>query len=276
MFPIKGSTQIYGVIGNPVKHSLSPVFQNVGISSLGIDAVYIPLEVPKEKFEETIKGLLLLENLKGFNITVPFKEKILKFAARVSPDVEQIGSANTLKKTSEGKIELYNTDWIGFLNALKEVEDPENKTVLVLGAGGTAKAVIYALKKSNAKKLLLWNRTKEKALSLAQRFNITAVDKVEEVLNKVDIIVNTTSVGLKDNDPKLFDYSLIQPHHTVFDVIYKETPLLREAKKRGAKTLDGLRMLLLQGVESFKIWFGVQPPINEMWEALKKAFKERS
>ena len=243
---------------------------------MGIDAVYIPLEVPKEKFEETVKGLLLLENLKGFNITVPFKEKILKFADWVSPDVEQIGSANTLKKTSEGKIELYNTDWIGFLNALKEVEDPENKTVLVLGAGGTAKAVIYALKKSKAKKIFLWNRTKEKALSLAQKFNITAVDKVEEILNKVDIIVNTTSVGLKDNDPPLFDYSLIQPHHTVFDVIYKETPLLREAKKRGAKTLDGLRMLLLQGVESFKIWFGIQPPINEMWEALKKAFKERS
>jgi shikimate dehydrogenase len=268
---IKGTTQLYGVIGNPVKHSLSPVFQNVGFSLLGLDAIYLPFEVPKENFEETVKGLLFLNNLKGFNITVPFKEGILKFADWVSEDVKQIGSANTLKKTEEGKIELYNTDWVGFLNALKELVNPEGKKVLVLGAGGTAKAVVYALKKVQSE-VYVWNRTPEKGKKLAETFGVNFVEELTDI-GKFDIIVNTTSVGLKNNDPWLFDYSKIEPRQVVYDVIYRETPLVVEARKKGAKAENGLKMLLYQGVESFKIWTGKEPPVKEMWEALKKAFK---
>ncbi len=271
--PINGKTLLYGVVGNPVKHSLSPVFQNVGFSKLGINAVYLPFEVPKENFKETIKGLLFLENLKGFNITVPFKERILEFADWVSEDVEQIGSANTLKKTENGKIELYNTDWVGFLKALKELVNPEGKKVLVLGAGGTAKAVIYALKKSRAE-VYIWNRTPEKGRKLAETFGVNFVENLNEVRH-FDIIVNTTSVGLREDDPWLFDYSLIEPHQVVYDVIYKETPLVVEARKRGAKAENGLKMLLYQGIESFKIWTGKNPPVDEMWEALKRAFYGR-
>ena len=268
---VKGTTTLYGVIGNPVKHSLSPVFQNVGFSLLGIDAVYLPFEVPKENFYETIKGLLLLENLKGFNITVPFKEEILKFADWVSEDVNQIGSANTLKKTDDGKIELYNTDWIGFLKALKELVDPKGKKVLVLGAGGTAKAVVYALKKSQSE-VYIWNRTPQKGKNLAQTFGVNFVENLTDI-GTFDIIVNTTSVGLKETDPWLFDYNQIKPHQVVYDVIYRETPLVRIAKEKGAKAENGLKMLLYQGVESFKIWTGKEPPLDEMWKALKGAFK---
>ena len=270
---IKGSTDLYGVIGNPVKHSLSPVFQNVGFSLLGIDAVYLPFEVPKEYFEETVKGLLLLENLKGFNITIPFKEQILKFADWVSEDVSKIGSANTLKKTTSGKIELYNTDWVGFLKALSELTDPTGKRVLVLGAGGTAKAVVYALKKVHSE-VYIWNRTPQKAKKLAETFGVNWFQNIDRV-EDVDIIVNTTSVGLKENDPPLFDYNRIQPHQVVYDVIYRETPLVRIARERGAKAANGLKMLLYQGVESFKIWTGKEPPVEEMWKALKEAFSHR-
>jgi len=270
---INGKTELYGVVGNPVKHSLSPVFQNVGFSSLGINAVYIPLEVPKENFEETVKGLISLQNLKGFNITVPFKERIIPLADWVSEEVSKIGSANTLKKTSDGKVELYNTDWVGFLKALSELVEPQGKKVLVLGAGGTAKAVVYALKKANAD-VWIWNRTPERAILLAKTFGVKTVENLETV-GDFDIIVNTTSVGLKEGDPPLFDYTKIEPRQVVYDVIYRETPLVRVAKQIGAKAENGLKMLLYQGVESFKIWTGKEPPVDKMWKALKEAF-ERS
>ena len=266
---INGKTHLYGVIGNPVKHSLSPVFQNVGFREVGINAVYLPFEVPVENFEETIRGLLLLENLKGFNITVPFKEKILKFGDYLSEDVEKIGSANTLKKGERG-IELYNTDWLGFLKALRELVEPKNKKVLVLGAGGTAKAVVYALKKAKAK-VFVWNRTTAKAKQLSEKFGVGVLENLENVEN-FDVIVNTTSVGLKENDPWLFDYEKIKPTQVVYDVIYRETPLVKIAKRRGAKAVNGLKMLLYQGVESFKIWTGKEPPVEKMWEVLQRAF----
>ena len=268
---VSGKTVLYGVIGNPVKHSLSPVFQNVGFSSLGINAIYLPFEVPKENFEDTIRGLLLLENLKGFNITIPFKERILQFADWVSEDVSQIGSANTLKKTSEGKIELHNTDWVGFLRALSELVDPKGKKVLVLGAGGTAKAVVYALKRVQSV-VYIWNRTPQKAQKLAETFGVNWIETLDRI-GDFDIIVNTTSVGLKENDPPLFDYEKIQPHQVVYDVIYRETPLVKAAHQRGAKADNGLKMLLYQGVESFKIWTGKEPPVDEMWKVLMEAFK---
>ncbi|HIQ26395.1 MAG TPA: shikimate dehydrogenase, partial [Aquifex aeolicus] len=256
---INGKTELYGVIGNPVKHSLSPVFQNVGFKSLGINAVYLPLEVSKERFEESVRGLLSLENLKGFNVTVPFKEGILKFGDLLSEDVKHIGSANTLKKTPEGRIEFYNTDWVGFLNALKELTDPAGKKVLVLGAGGTSRAVIYALKRVNAE-VFLWNRTLSKAEKLAQSFGVKIIKNLNNI-GVFEIIVNTTSVGLKEDDPPLFDYKKIQAHQVVYDVIYRQTPLVETALKKGAKAQNGLKMLLYQGVESFKIWTGKEPPI---------------
>jgi len=264
---INGKTELYGVIGNPVKHSLSPVFQNVGFEELKINAVYLPFEV--ENFEETVKGLLLLKNLKGFNITVPYKESILQFGDYLSEEVKEIGSANTLKKGEKG-VELYNTDWIGFLKALEELVNPKGKRVLVLGAGGTAKAVIYALKRVKAE-VYIWNRTEAKAKMLAEKFGTQILKNLDSV-GDFDVIVNTTSVGLKEDDPPLFDYERIKPKQVVFDVIYRETPLVKIARKKGAKAANGLKMLLYQGVESFKIWTGEEPPVEKMWNALKEAF----
>ncbi len=270
---INGKTVLYGVIGNPVKHSLSPVFQNLAFRRAGLNAVYLPFELPIEDFESAMEGLLKVGNFKGCNITVPFKERILKFGDFLSEEVKEIGSANTLKKTESGKIELYNTDWVGFLRHLKELVDPKGKKVLVLGAGGTAKAVVYALKKEGAE-VFIWNRTSERAKSLADRFSVKSVENIEP--QRFDVIVNTTSVGLKEEDPPLFDYSLISPNQVVYDVIYRETPLVREARKKGAKAANGLKMLLYQGIESFKIWTGKEPPAGELWETLKEAFERKA
>lgn len=263
---IKGDTDIYGVLGYPVKHSLSPLFQNEAFRYLNINAVYVAFEVKPEHFEDAIRGLKAL-NVKGINVTLPYKEAILKFANKVSDEVRIISSANTIK-FNEDFVEAYNTDWKGFLTSLKEHIDPSGKKVLVLGAGGSARAILYALTKAQSN-IYLWNRTKSKAESLANIFNCTVVDIPEDIVKEVDIIVNTTSVGLSDKDPELFDYDTIQGYHLVFDIIYKDTKLLKKAKERGAKAVSGIDMLVYQGAESFKIWTGREPPIKVMKKSLQ-------
>ncbi len=263
---IKGDTDIYGVIGYPVKHSLSPVFQNSAFQELSINAVYVAFEPKPEDLEYAIKGLKAL-NVKGVNVTLPYKETVIHFANFLSEEVKVISSANTLKFAEE-KIEAYNTDWKGFLQSIKEHIDPKGKKVIVLGAGGSTRAILFALKKAQAD-IYIWNRTKSKAEKLALIFGVKVVDKPEEIVKEIDIIVNTTSVGLRDKDPPLFDYNEITKNHLVFDIIYKNTKLLRKAKEKGAVAIDGLDMLVYQGAESFKIWTGREPPIKVMKKSLK-------
>jgi len=264
----KGTSSIYGVIGFPIKHSLSPVFQNRALSHLGIDAVYIPFEVRPQVLKEFIEGARQIENLLGLNVTIPHKEAVVELSDRVSEEVEKIGAANTLKFEG-GTVEAFNTDWVGFLRSAESVTNLKGKRVLLLGAGGSSRAVLYALTKAKAE-VYLWNRTPEKAHRLAREFQVEAIDSLEDALKGVDIVVNTTSVGLKENDPPLFDYSLITPEHTVIDIIYRETPLIRRAKELGCKYQTGFPMLVYQGAESLRIWTGCEPPIKVMEMSLKE------
>ncbi len=264
---LTGRTQVYCILGYPVRHSLSPLFQNLFFSSLHLDAVYVPFEVKPEDLSRAVEGLKAL-NIRGANITLPHKEKVLEYADHLDYHVEKIGSANTLKM-EEGKVYAYNTDWIGFMRAMRELFPSDMpRGVLLLGAGGSARAVLYALRHVGCE-VYIYNRTQEKAHALARLFEAQAVSKPEDVLQEVSLIVNTTSVGLKDDDPPLFDYNLLPPQVAVMDIIYRETPLIRKARQKGCKHQTGLEMLLYQGAESFKIWTGV-----EVEEALLSLAKE--
>ncbi len=261
---LTGRAEVYGVIGYPVKHSLSPVFQNSAFSYLGIEAVYVPFEVKPGDLKEAVLGLKKA-GVRGLNVTVPHKESVLEIADRLSEDVKAIGASNTLVLSEEG-IEAYNTDWLGFLKAVEEIVSLEGRRVLLLGAGGSARAVAYALKCKNCR-VYVWNRTYERAERLAESFGLEPVESPEKALKDVEIIINTTSVGL-DGKGTLFDYTLIEPEHTVIDLIYTDTPLIRTAREKGCLYQNGFPMLVYQGAESFRIWTGCEPPLKVMKRAL--------
>jgi shikimate dehydrogenase len=262
---ITGKTRVFGVIGYPVRHSLSPVFQNAAFEYLGIDAVYVPFEIKHTDLSIALEGLRSA-GVVGLNVTVPFKEEVLTLAQEVSEEAYEIGAANTVLFTEKG-IKVFNTDWIGFLRMAREVIDLRGRNVLVLGAGGASRAVLYALRREGAN-TLLWNRTKERAERLAEVFSAKVVDSIEDALPSSTVIINTTTVGLKEDDPPLFDYNLIKPYQTVFDIIYHDTLLVKSAKDRGARAVNGLEMLIYQGAESFKIWTGCEAPVKVMRKAL--------
>jgi len=276
---ISGELQVYGIFGYPVKHSKSPQFQTAAFSFYNLPAVYVPFEVKPEDLKTAVDALKAL-NIKGVNITVPHKEHIIQYLNEVSEEVSYIGACNTVKNI-DGYLIGYNTDAYGFITGLKELEpNLEGKNILVLGAGGASRAVIYGLIKEGVNKIYQSNRTIEKVFKIREDFKKLTkfaeeiiipipYEKIECcVLDSVDIIVNTTSVGLREDDEPLFNYEAISSRHIVVDIIYKKTPLLQVAEKKGCKFQDGLPMLLYQGAKAFEIWTGKDAPIDIMKKAL--------
>lgn len=275
---LDGKTKVYGIFGYPVKHSKSPTFQTAAFQHLGINAVYVPFEVNPENLQKAVESLKILKIL-GVNITIPHKENVIQYVNELSQEVKIIKAANTIKNI-DGYLIAYNTDWYGFIEGLKEIEpDLERKNVLVIGAGGSSRAVVYGLLKENVDKIYLANRTVEKAQKLLDEYlqHFKIVDKIikpiplsdiEKFLDEVDIIVNTTSVGLNDEDYPIFNYDLLNDNHTVVDIIYKETKLLKAAKEKGCKYQNGYPMLIYQGAKSFEIWTGQKAPIDIMKKSL--------
>jgi len=276
---LTGKTAVYGIIGHPVKHSLSPLMQTAAFKALGIDAVYVPFDVDPENLGEAVNGLRAL-NVKGFNVTVPHKEGVIEYLDFVDEDAEFLGAVNTVKN-EDGQLTGYNTDADGFLQSLiEEGIELEGKRITMFGAGGAARAVGYAVLKGGAKFLNVVNRnfSKGKVVGelLGKRGNVLVFplkeNTIATLLKDTDIVINTTSVGMKPDDPPLFDYSLIPEGLTVVDIIYNpaETPLLKAAKEKGCKTVNGLGMLIHQGAIAFKIWTGKEAPV----EVMKKILKE--
>ncbi|ADU96113.1 shikimate 5-dehydrogenase [Thermovibrio ammonificans HB-1] len=275
---LTGKTAVYGIIGHPVKHSLSPLMQTAAFEALGIDAVYVPFNLAPQNLKEGIEGLRVL-GVKGFNVTVPHKEQVAELVDFLEGDAEFLGAVNTVKN-EEGQLTGYNTDAEGFLRSLlEEGVELEGKKALMFGAGGAARAVGYALLKGGVKFLHVVNRSfpKAKALGelLSRRGNVLVYplrdSVVETLLDEADIIVNTTSLGLHPQDPQLFDYSKIPEEKVVVDIIYNPplTPLLKAAKERGCKVINGLGMLIHQGAVAFEIWTGQKAPVKVMREVLE-------
>ena len=268
-------TILYAIVGSNISHTLSPKFYNYAFKLLNIDAKYSKIEIAPDNFATKFRELLSNSSIKGLNITVPFKQKVVQFG-ELDTHVKHIGAANTLNKVkSFPNIKLYNTDWIGFARHISELTTVADKRVLVLGAGGAARAIIYALKHLQANKIYVWNRTYSKALQLAQLFNINSVTSIDSLEN-FDILVNTTSVGWKKSDPPLFNYSLLHNKLLVYDINYAETPLIKAAKAKNARAINGLKMLFYQAIENLQIWLQREIPSDiskQLCYYLQKLYK---
>ncbi|MBF0512081.1 MAG: shikimate dehydrogenase [Candidatus Omnitrophica bacterium] len=260
---------IYGIIGNPVNHSLSPLLHNAAFKALKVNAVYklFPLEDLQE-----LK--LFMEDLKeennpifGLNVTVPYKEDVLPFLDSVDPLADKIGAVNTLVIDHARKIRGFNTDGPGFLSHLTELGfNPQDKRIAILGAGGTTRAIVsvLCLMPHKPERICLYNRTRSHAehliKELGQKMDIGCVHIVDEPedlnIELADLLINTTNVGMKPQDPLLIDTKALHKEMLVYDVIYspRETKLLAQARQRGAQTANGLGMLFFQGVLAFRHW----------------------
>ncbi|MEK6583193.1 MAG: shikimate dehydrogenase [Nitrospirota bacterium] len=268
---ISGKTKVLGLLGFPVGHSLSPAMHNTAFEKLGLDCCYVTFSVKPEFLRDAVKSIKAL-NLAGVNVTVPHKERVIPFLDEVDKEASFIGAVNTIVNDN-GRLTGYNTDGRGFMRSLSEAKISVNKkNVLVIGAGGASRAIGYYLCR-NASKLFLYDIDKKKAGKLISDLNKIRgnVSFFSSQLEDMDIIINATPLGLKKNDPLPVDVNLLNPKHVVCDLIYKKTPLLEKASKKGCKTLNGLGMLLWQGVFAFELWTGRRPPVEVMRKSLRLA-----
>ncbi len=262
--------KVYGIIGYPVSHSLSPVMHNLAFRELGLKAVYGAFPVKPEDLSQAIRGVKAL-GISGLSVTIPHKVEVMKYLEEVDEVARQIGAVNTIINR-EGSLFGTNTDWIGVLKAFEEVgTSPSGKRVVVLGAGGASLAIVYAMRKAGAKEIVIYNRTFDKAKEVAERFSVIAYPW--ETLSSAygDILINATSIGLKSYDSPV-PKEVVSRFSVVMDSVYLplETRLLVMAKEMNKITIDGLKMLLYQGVEQFKLWTGLMPPVEKMREVLYK------
>ena len=253
----------YLVIGNPIEHSLSPKLHNHWLKENNIDGIYDKKKIDQKDLEIIISEVKE-EKLHGINVTVPYKKEIIPFLDELSPEAKETQSVNTIY-LQNGTTIGHNTDIAGFELAIKYAKyDVSNKKIFVLGAGGVAPSIIYSLRKMKVSKITLSNRTKEKAESLKNLFkDIEIVDWGETI--DFDMIINATSIGLKNEDVINFDYSTIGPDKFFYDVIYnpRETIFLKRAKLFGNRTENGKMMFIYQAHQAFTIWNKLMPEIDD-------------
>jgi shikimate dehydrogenase len=281
---INGQTKLAGLIGYPVEHSFSPAMHNSAFAALSLNWRYVPLPVHPERLGEAVAGLRAL-GFAGANVTVPHKEAVMSYLDRVTPEAQAIGAVNTIVLCEEMAIG-YNTDWQGFLTALSEGGfNPQDKRAVILGAGGAARAVIYALAKSGAQVTIL-NRTSSRAQALVQHFASVfpsvslrslplTLHILKEQTAEAHLLVNTTPVGTWPKvDKSIWPEALAFPGHlSVFDLVYNpgHTKLLQQAKRARAKAIGGLGMLVHQGAAAFELWTREKAPAKTMCEAAGEA-----
>jgi shikimate dehydrogenase len=270
---VNGETLLFGIIGNPVHHSLSPLMQNRAFQALDINAVYVPF--PVSDVESAVAGVRGL-GIGGTSVTIPHKQSIMRFLDYIDPVAERIGAVNTIKAMrSEEGVELHgmNTDWLGANRALEQEISLDGKSVVLLGAGGAARAIGFGLIEAGAS-ITLCNRTENSGRKLAAELNCNWIDLQDINTLSSDILVNATSVGMHPHDDAtLVSQESLAGYRVVMDIVYAPltTRLLQEAAEVGCTTIAGLEMLLYQGVAQFEIWTGRDAPIDLMRETLMSA-----
>ena len=276
---IKGSTNIVGLIGHPVEHSFSPPMHNAAFEKLGMDYAYIAFDVDPNNLGSAIEGAKSL-NIKGFNVTIPHKIEVMQFLDEIDEVAGLIGAVNTIDfKNMKG----YNTDGIGAVRAIEEVISIKDKNVVIAGAGGASRAISFYLAKYGADSITILNRNVDRAISLAgdvldsgliADVQADSISEINNYLSDADILVDTTPMGMHPHvdDEPIARAEDMHEDLVVFDAVYNpnETVLIKEAIKAGAKPVYGIKMLLYQGAESFKIWTGVDAPVDEMEKALRQ------
>jgi shikimate dehydrogenase len=270
-----GKTKITGIFGYPVEHTLSPLMHNTAYNVLKLNICYLAFRVSPQNLSDAVKAVRAL-NILGVNITVPHKENVIPLLDGLDKEAKFIGAVNTVVN-HEGRLIGYNTDGKGFMKSLSEARiSVNNKNVLILGAGGAARAISYYLSEK-VSKLFLYDIDREKAKKLIRdlkkiRGNIFAFNlrssTSNPAFNEIDIIINATPLGWKKDDPLPVNTKNLTSRQVVCDLIYKKTPLLDKASKKGCKTLDGSGMLLWQGALAFELFTGVKPPVDIMRKAL--------
>lgn len=277
----------YGIIGNPVAHSLSPDMHNAAFKRLKLSGKYKKIHLQESQLKSFLKKLRC-SGYQGLNITVPFKEKVLPFLDKISPEAKLIGAVNTIL-VKNGKIIGYNTDGAGYLLSLQKEKkwQAKNKKIVILGAGGAARGILAALCLAQAKQITIANRREMKSQKLAQDFKrkfpktklqSCSLLNIGNDLKNADLFINTTSGGMKGNELPSLPLEKLPRKALVSDIVYKprKTALLQNARKLKLKTHEGLGMLLYQGALAFEIWTGKKAPVALMKRALLKKLKGTS
>ncbi len=290
---VSGTTKLTGLIGNPVEHTVSPVLHNTLFNMMGQNGIYIPMKPDRRSLKDAVAGLKAA-GFAGFNVTIPFKEAILEYLDESSEEVRLLGTANTVH-IKDGRLIGHNTDGDGFIRAFEKQTGTslKGKTVCILGAGGTAKALAVKIAIEGADRICIINRTKSKADEIAEYINrsLKSVlknnapactadadsDEACSVIDQYEVIVNTTSVGMHPDieASPLSDDIRFLSKPIVYDVIYNppETMLLRQAASKGCMAVNGAGMLFYQGLRAFEIWMGTTVPESIVDDLLTEFLK---
>ena len=282
---ITSKTSFIALIGNPVSHSLSPIMQNAALQHLGLDLIYIAIPCNDRDLKLVLNSLKKI-NCKGLNITIPFKEKVFELCSEISPIANKLKAINTLKLNSQKEWSATNTDVEGFIYPLKTLNLAKKKSI-VLGSGGAARAVIQGLINLNLSKISVISRNKSSLDELIKNFEdqvpiqglLNDDDQAQNLIQEADLIVNTTPVGMKTttNELNLLPYGetfwrSLNSKTIIYDLIYNPSPtsLLQFSAKKGCMTIDGMQMLIAQGIKSLSFWTnGLEVPFDIMNDALK-------
>jgi len=276
---IVGDTKIFGVIGYPITHSLSPAMHNAAFKHMNIDAAYVAIEVKPGSLKEAIGAVRTL-GISGINVTIPHKENVRKFLHNVDRQAKLIGAVNTIVNKN-GSLYGYNTDCYGFIKSLKEdlKINPKGKNVFIIGSGGASKAVAYSLALNKVGRITLTDEIDDKAAELACDIELktgcecfalqSGSMAIWDIILNADLLINASPCGMKDKDPLVVNPALLHKGLRVFDLVYnRDTKLLKACRNKGIKATGGLNMLLYQGARAFELWTGKKPPVGVMKKAL--------
>jgi shikimate dehydrogenase len=280
---IDSQTQLYGIFGDPVEHSLSPSLHNAVFQKLGMNAVYMAFHVASDSLGLAFEGMRSL-GIRGVNVTIPHKEDALNFVDDIPEDVDRLTGAINTVVHKDGQLLGYNTDGPAFLTALKEELsfNPDGKEAMIIGAGGAARGVLFSLARAGAERIFIFNRTRERSQGLAeyaaQYFPETEIEplrSLEDLPSKLGLVVNATPCGMKGNKDLPFDWNLIKTPAAAYDLVYtpRETPWLTAAKREGIPHANGLGMLIEQAALAFELWTGKREGVREAMREAVKSWK---